>query len=359
MAANAQTASTLPTAALPSTIPSSETDRAGAAPCHFAAGSIAHVWAWITEKLREPAGRQARPVDRQPAGVVGPASPGPPDAVDPAVRPGCANASGRAVLYIPRSGVDHEQAAIGVFQYVGGVEVGVIGRQELGVFALERGSVWYEHVAADPPCVMLGREQISPVCGGENVAPIANEAAEGDGRESGDGRQEFARDGLGSSFVRDVGIEAAVDEVNQGVAESSRRHLEPVVGPDRVAAGQEGNLDQVHEPAANDLRSRAIRPAADEGAALALKMRTLAGREPIPVRHAHRHVEESVGSEDEAVETAVVGVAEAGKDHGPAVGAAVAVAVLESDQVGRVGDVEPAVAPGQSHREDQSIGKDA
>ena len=52
-------------------------------------------------------------------------------------------------------------------------------------------------------------------------------------------------------------------------------------------------------------------------------------------------------------------MAEAGEDDGAAVGAAVAVGVLQGDEVGRVGDVEPAVAPGQAHREDQPVGEDA
>ena len=190
MAANAQTASTLPTAALPTHNPLERTDRAGAAPCHFAAGSIAHVWAWITEQFREPAGWQARPVDRQPAGVVGPASPGPPDAVDPAVRPGCANAAGRAVLDVPRPGVDHEQAAVGVLQYVGGVEVGVLGRQELGVFASGTSIRLVRARGGRPSAALCWAENRLPrYSAGKAVAPIPHQAAEGDGRESGDGRQ--------------------------------------------------------------------------------------------------------------------------------------------------------------------------
>jgi hypothetical protein len=58
------------------------------------------------------------------------------------------------------------------------------------------------------------------------------------------------------------------------------------------------------------------------------------------------------------VQAAVVLVAEALDEDGPAVGDAVVVGVLEGDQVGGIRGVELAVAPGQAHRGDEALGED-
>ncbi len=57
------------------------------------------------------------------------------------------------------------------------------------------------------------------------------------------------------------------------------------------------------------------------------------------------------------MQAAVVGVAESGENHHPAVGATIGVDVLEGHQVRRVGDVKLAGVPGQPHRKHQLFGK--
>ena len=59
------------------------------------------------------------------------------------------------------------------------------------------------------------------------------------------------------------------------------------------------------------------------------------------------------------MQTAVVGVTEAGEDHRALVRAAIVIGVIERDQIGRVGHEERAMAPDQAHREDQIVGKNA
>jgi hypothetical protein len=119
--------------------------------------------------------------------------------------------------------------------------------------------------------------------------------------------------------------------MHQGVADAPNGLLEPVVGPDRLAPGQERCLDQVDEAAADHFRVRAVGPATDQRTAFALQKPTAVSHEPVAVRHPHGHVEPAVGAERQAVQAAVVGVPEAGEDHGAAVGAAVAIGVLQGD----------------------------
>jgi hypothetical protein len=63
-------------------------------------------------------------------------------------------------------------------------------------------------------------------------------------------------------------------------------------------------------------------------------------------------------AERQPVQAAVVEVAETGKDRRAPVCAAIAIGILERDELGRVGHVQPPIAPDQSHGEDQPVGED-
>ena len=91
------------------------------------------------------------------------------------------------MLHVPSPGVDNQQAAVGVLQHVGGVELRVFGGQEVGVLGPKGRPVRDEDVPADSSRVVLGREQIPPVLGGEGRAAVALQAAQGHGREPGQG----------------------------------------------------------------------------------------------------------------------------------------------------------------------------
>jgi len=78
----------------------------------------------------------------------------------------------------------------------------------------------------------------------------------------------------------------------------------------------------------------------------------------VAVEHAGGHVEEAVGAERDAVEGAVILVAEAAEDFGGFVGNVVVVGVLENQEVGGIGDKEFVVAPGDAHGEDELVFED-
>src|SRR5262249_14460079 len=148
--------------------------------------------------------------------------------------------------------------------------------------------------------------------------------------------------------------ESTVHHVDQRVAQAAGdlgvRVAKPVVGADSFAAGREGYLDQIDESPADDLRLRAVRAAADQSAALALQKRAVLAPELVAIRAAHRHVEQAVRSEEQAVQTAVVPMTKATQEDRAPVGSSFPFRVLEDDEVGRVGNVELAVAPGKAHR---------
>ena len=132
---------------------------------------------------------------------------------------------------------------------------------------------------------------------------------------------------------------------------------EPVVGADPLAARREVDLDEVNEAPAEHFRVGAVGPAADQSAALALEDRAVAAPELVTVGRADREVQQAVRPEGQAVEAAVVRVPEAAQDDGPPIGSAFPFGILQDDEVRGVCDVELAVAPGESHREDEVTGE--
>src|SRR6185295_3475540 len=68
-----------------------------------------------------------------------------------------------AAEFVPAAGVDHDQAAVGVFEHVGGVEVEAFGYEKILVLRFESAAVRSQDVARDFVHVEQGREEIVPV----------------------------------------------------------------------------------------------------------------------------------------------------------------------------------------------------
>ena len=84
-----------------------------------------------TEQPGKSLGFRRPPVDLEPARIVDPGGPFPPDAIDGAQHVGLGQLRGRAAELVPAARVDHEQAAVGIFEHVGGMKVGIVGGQEI------------------------------------------------------------------------------------------------------------------------------------------------------------------------------------------------------------------------------------
>src|SRR5258706_4561407 len=137
--------------------------------------------------------------------------------------------------------------------------------------------------------------------------------------------------------------------MHQAIANSCPWQRKPIIRADDFSSRQEGHLDQVLEAAANHFYVRAVGTATKESASGATQDRTVAPFKWIAVRAPHGHIKPAIGSEDEAVQAAVVAMSEPAQEDSPLVGASVAIGIFERYQVRRISDVEFAVAPGQAH----------
>ena len=159
-------------------------------------------------------------------------------------------------------------------------------------------------------------------------------------------------DGPGIRRIRPTlaDVIAGLDQVPE-VIDHAGAGEERALGVDRDAPG-------VARPLAPDLEDPGPGMDAEDRAGelvgLAILRGDLAG-----VEYAVPAVEPAVGAPGERVGQLVgVGAAEAGRDDFPRVGLAVAVAVLEEEEIGRVGDPDTAVADGDPRGDVQPVGKD-
>ena len=206
---------------------------------------------------------------------------------------------------------------------------------------------------------MLCRKQIAAHLRRESVAAIDRQSTQGHCREQRERRQRFPGDWLRRPDIRLEWIQTTFHQVHQCVPHPAGGRLIPVVRPDDLPAAGEDDFHQIHKSPADHFHSRSIGLAAKERPAPALYKRAVVALQPIAIGTAHRQVKQSVRTEGESVQTAVVGVTEAGEDHRALVRAAIVIGVIERDQIRRVGHEERAMAPDQAHREDQIVGKNA
>ena len=84
----------------------------------------------------------------------------PPDSIDRSEHVGLVELRGRAAELVPAAGVDDDQAAVGVFEHVGRVEVEVRAGDEVFVLGRERRARRVEDVPADLVQVEVAGEEV-------------------------------------------------------------------------------------------------------------------------------------------------------------------------------------------------------
>src|SRR5262249_15828967 len=123
---------------------------------------------------------------------------------------------GRAAQLVPAAGVDDEQAAVGVLDHVGGVEVVVGGDDEVAVDAGEARPPGHQDVARHLAEVELGGEQVTVVFRPEMGGGIAVQAGGGGRPHVGEHGHEAGRGPVVGRVVDD-GVVLAVDAAVDGV----------------------------------------------------------------------------------------------------------------------------------------------
>ncbi len=231
---------------------------------------IAHRVARIVEQRNQLSRFQQRPRQLQATRVVDRAGVGLAHAVDRPLDFRLGDLGGRAADAEPTAGVDDDQAAIGILENVGRVEVLVVGGEEIFGLDFEARAGALENVPLNAMAIELGREEIVVICRAEQVRAIAHQAGRGDPAEILDRGQEFA--GARQFPGRLVpGIVASLDGVDNAVV-ARRKVVQDIDGDEWLAFGGEGDFDRVvHAAAANDLDVAAIGFAAKDASRLALR----------------------------------------------------------------------------------------
>src|SRR4051794_31239256 len=78
-----------------------------------------------------------------------------------------------AAELVPAAGVDHQDAAIGVFDDVGGMKVSVVRGDQIMVFSGKRGSRRLQDMPTDFAEIELTREDVIAIVGPELIGFVA------------------------------------------------------------------------------------------------------------------------------------------------------------------------------------------
>ena len=226
------------------------------------------------------------------------------------------------------------------------MEVGIGRGQEIFILGAERRALTIQHVALHAVGIELRAEKISLVPRAEGRATVADQAGGRDARKPGHDRHqvagllELADDGV------PLGIDAAIDIMQERVPLSVARVLEVGHGADRLSGGLEYQLDRIVETAAGyPLQTAAIRAHPPDARGQALEDLAFLGRD-IEAVAAIAQVEPAVRTHERTVQTGRIGrEVPAVNDHFAMVGHAVVIRVVETDQIGWGRNIEAAAIP--------------
>jgi hypothetical protein len=146
-------------------------------------------------------------------------------------------------------------------------------------------------------------------------------------------------------------------QTTKSFASTAARQLKPIVGPDDFAAGCEGDFDQILKSTTYDFHFRTVGSTTQECPGSSFQERPVPPPQAIAIGTAHRQVKQSIGTKCQTVQAPIIRVAETRKDHRPFVGTAITVRVFERHQIGRVGDIQLAIAPDHAHGKHQIVGE--
>ena len=211
-------------------------------------------------KVGKPVGMRIRPVELESAriphfGSVDLANP-----VEPAKHLGFGRNGGRTTHPVPASRIGDNQAAIGIFQDVGGMKVGLIAHQKRGSLGPIGGAFFGENMAGDPVKVEFRAEQVARIS--EGVAARHTHA----GGSGGAHLLEHGEQASGARVVLEDSVidppkNAAVNGVQDAVAFPASREVKKGATQEPGSGGGKRKPDRVvHPPGEDHLQLRAIGP---------------------------------------------------------------------------------------------------
>lgn len=264
--------------------------------------------------------------------------------------------------FVPTAGIDHEEGAVGVFEDIGGAEIGVIGGQEILVQGGVGSAVEGEGVEGDFAEIEEGGEEGVAVLGAEGGGGVAMEGAGGGGTEVGEDGEEVAGAADHGFFEGIVGFaeDASVDGMGEAVASAGLAEVDEGTDEDGFAFGGEGEFDGIIHAAGEDaFQAGAVGFGAEDVGGAIADGATAAIDEVETGEGALGPIEEAVGAEVGAMD--IIGAA---GEHFTAVpflasiGFTVAIGVGEFPDGRWTGDIDGAVMPEASLGEHDVVGED-
>ena len=140
---------------------------------HRLNGASAHRRSFVAQQAGQFFGRQFRPRQFQAARVADVRRTTAANPIDAAQHIRLMQLRRRAAELVPAAGVDDQQAAVGVFQHVGRMEINVVRDEEVFVATLERRPARLQHVSRDLVHVEETSKQVVLILGAEDARFVA------------------------------------------------------------------------------------------------------------------------------------------------------------------------------------------
>src|SRR4029434_6028044 len=100
-----------------------------------------------------------------------------------------------ATELVPGAGIDHDEAAVGIFNHVRWVKVRIIRNDKIAVFGFKGSAVGLQNMTRDLMQIETTNKQVVPIIVPEDVRFIANDTARDGGAKLGHDRHQVT--GLG------------------------------------------------------------------------------------------------------------------------------------------------------------------
>ena len=319
----------------------------------FLNGALPNRGPVVAEELRQLAARRLRPGQLQPSRIDDLGGADTPDPVNRAQHIGLPELGSRATNFIPAPRIDHEQAAIGVFQHVRRMKVGIVRNQKIAVAAIERGAPRFEHMTGDLVQVEEAGEEVVLVFLPEHRRGVTRQTARRGRPELREHGHEVAGAWMVVENVVVLSVDTAIDGMDQAIALAAAGMLEERGGEDPLSAGSKRDFHRIIHPARHDrFQAGAVRSAAEDMRRAGDKRGFARAVEGLLSKGSLAPIDPAIGSQVGAVHVVrAAGQSLALEPFFALVRHAVAVGVRQFPNAGGSADIERAVEPHRPFRE--------
>src|SRR5437879_1913845 len=124
--------------------------------------------------------------------------------------------------------------------------------------------------------------------------------------------------------------------MDQGIPHAAAGQLKPVICPNDLATRREHDFDEILKSATEHFDVRSIPSTTDQGPALPGQGCAVTAHQAVAVGFTHRHIKQAIWTEAQAMQTAVVCMAEVSENGSTIVRPSVAIGIFERHQLRRI-----------------------